>query len=260
MIVLSKIKGHCIKLNICTKLLGTFLLTLSMAFATPSTQLQGTKNLAEADLKAMIGKLNTIKYKQVFKNERVDNKYYKNYKEKNLDLLSFYTVIHFEALHELIIKNPDFAAYAPFNFFAYKNLKKEKDNKTTWYGHLNTDTMLEIIGEEDETLQKKFKTMISKFDTLVTNELKPTENQEVTLAKPLAKSPLLKMVKDVSDVDDFEDYVEDFMMEYHSIFVDNHFIPAGFSDFKIEYEDLDLELDQYDAFWLVPQLQLWNTY
>ena len=120
--------------------------------------------------------------------------------------------------------------------------------------------MLEIIGEEDETLQKKFKTMISKFDTLVTNELKPTGNQEVTLAKPLAKSPLLKMVKDVSDVDDFEDYVEDFMMEYHSIFVDNHFIPAGFSDFKIEYEDLDLELDQYDAFWLVPQLQLWNTY
>lgn len=63
MIVLSKIKGHCMKLNICTKLLGTFLLTLIMAFATPSTQLQGSKNLAEADLKAMIGKLNTIKYK-----------------------------------------------------------------------------------------------------------------------------------------------------------------------------------------------------
>jgi uncharacterized protein (DUF302 family) len=240
------------KLNIFPKLLGTFLLTISVASAFPLTKLQGTKGLAESDLKAMIGKLDKTPFKLIFKNERVDNKYAKKYKEKNLDLLSFYTFTDLKKLHELLIANPDFAAFAPFNFLAYKNLKKEKNADITWYGHAAPQTMLDIIGEKDEALRAKFETMIATFDAFVTKNLKPTESKKFTFNKPLPKAPLQKMSKDVSDVDDFEDYVEEFMMEYHSVFVENHFIPAGFSDYKLEYEDLELKFEKYDAFWVAP--------
>ena len=240
------------KLNIFPKLLGTVLLTMGLAYASTVAELQGTKGLAEADLKAMIKKLDSINYKNIFKNERVDNKYYKSYKEKNLDLLNFYTVTDLKAIRKLLISNPDFAAFAPFNFLAYKNLDKEKDSKITWYGHLAPNTMLDIIGTKDKASREAFTAMVSKLDTLVTKTLKPTQSQKVTSVQPLPKVPLVKMTKDVSDVDDFEDYVEDFMMEYHSVFVDNHFIPGGFSDFKIDYEDLDLKFEEYDAFWIAP--------
>ena len=126
-------KRHFMKLNIFTKLLGTIFLTITVASASTLTELQGTKGLAEADLKAKTA------FKTIFKNERVDNKYYKSYKEKNLDLLNFYTVADIKALHELLIANPDFATYAPFTILAYKNLKKEKDSDTTWYEHLATN-------------------------------------------------------------------------------------------------------------------------
>lgn len=240
------------KSNIFSKLLGIFFLTIVVVSASTLTELQGTKGLAEADLKAMIGKLDSIKFKNIFKNERVDNKYYKKYKEKNLDLLNFYTLTDLRAMRELLITNPNFAAYAPFTFLAYKNLTKEKDSDITWYGHLATDTMLDIIGEKDKTLRKKFETMVSKLDTLVTQELKPSKSKKFTFNKPLPKEPLLKMIKDVSDVDDFEDYVEEFVMEFDSMFVENHFLLAGFADLKIEYDDLDLKFDEYDAFWISP--------
>jgi uncharacterized protein (DUF302 family) len=242
------------KLNIFPKLLGTFLLTIVMASTVVSastlTELQGTKGLAEADLKAMIGKLDSIKFKSIFKKERVDNKYYKKFKERNLDLISFYTVTDLITMHELLIANPDFAAYAPFNLLAYKNLEKAKDGNITWYGHLATKTMLYIIGEKDKALREKFEAMVAKLDTLVKKELKPTESQKITFDKPLPEIPLMKMVKDISDVDDIEDYVEEFIMEHDSLFVENKFVLAGFSDFKVEYEDLDLEFDEYDAFWI----------
>ena len=161
-------------------------------------------------------------------------------------------MVDLETLHPLLIENPDFAAYAPFTFFAYKNLEKEKDTNTTWYGHLAPETMLDIIGEEDETLREKFKVMVTKLDTLVAKELKPTESQKITFDKALPKEPLVKMVKDVSSVDDFEDYVEEFVMKYDSSVVENHFLLAGFANLKIQYEDLDLELKEYDAFWVSP--------
>jgi len=247
------------KLNIFPQLLGTFLLTMSIASASTLAELQGTKGLTETDLKTMIKKLKKTPFQLIFQNERVDNKYYKSYKEKNLDLLSFYTVADVKALRELLIANPDFAAFAPFTILAYKNLKKEKDSDITWYGHVATDTMLNIIGEKDKGLRTKFEAMVAKLDGFITKELKPIESKKFTFTKPLPKEPLQKMTKDVSDVDDFEDYVEDFMMEYHSVFVDNHFIPASFLDFKMKYEDLDLKFEEYDAFWVAPICHLGFT-
>ncbi|CAA6815592.1 MAG: Unknown protein [uncultured Sulfurovum sp.] len=236
--------------NIFLKLFLQFLLFTSFSFASVLAELQGTKGLAEADLKAMVGKLDSIGFQATAKNEHLENHYYNTFKEKNLDLLSFYTVTDLESLRELLIQNPDFAAYAPFNLLAYKKFDKEEGGDTTWYGHLATETMLDIIGEKDEALKEKFKVMMAKLDNLVTTEMKPTERKKFTFDKALPKEPLLKMVKKFGEVDDIEEYVEEFIVEHNGLFVKNKFIIAGFLDVKFEYDDLELDFEAYDAFWV----------
>ena len=58
------------------------------------------------------------------------------------------------------------------------------------------------------------------------------------------------MVKKIENTDDIEGFVEAFIMEHDSLFTKNHFVIAGFLDLKFEYDDLDLEFDKYDAYWV----------
>jgi uncharacterized protein (DUF302 family) len=239
------------RLHLFQKSLAFLLLTTIFSFSSVLTELRGTKGLADLELKKMVGKLDSIGFRIVAKNEHIEKHYYNKYKEKNLDLLSFYTVTDVETMRELLIKNPDFAAYAPFNLLAFKMPKDSKEGSdTTWYGHLATDTMLEIIGEKDEALKEKFKAMIAKLDALVKIEMKPTESKKITFDKPLPRNPLLKMVKEIGEVEDIEEYAEDFISEHNGLFVKNKFIIAGFLDIKFEYDDLELDFEAYDAFWI----------
>ena len=239
------------RLHIFQKSLALLLLITTFSFSSVLTELQGSKGLADKELKSMVGKLDSIGFRTVAQNEHIENHYYNKYKEKNLDLLSFYTVTDIESMRELLIQNPDFAAYAPFNLLAFKMPEGSTEGSdTTWYGHLATDTMLEIIGEKDEALNAKFKAMIAKLDTLVTSEMKPTEKKKLTFDKPLPKVPLLKMVKNTGEVEDIEEYVEEFISEHNGLFVKNKFIIAGFLDIKFEYDDLELGFEAYDAFWI----------
>jgi len=147
------------------------------------------------------------------------------------------------------MKNPDFGAYTPFNFLVYKTLDKKNDDNT-WYGHLDPDTMLDIIGEKNETNRKEFKTIIAKFDALVQKELKPTESKKFTHTKPLPKHGLTKMVKKFDKPDDLDDFIEDFVMDHDGRFSKHNFIIAGFDDIKFDYSDMDLKFDKYDAYWV----------
>ena len=238
------------RLKTISKLLTLLVMCTTFSFAAVLTELQGTKGLADTELKTMMEKLSSTGFTVTGKNEHIEIHYNNKFKEKNLDLLSFYNIADIKSMHELLIANPDFAAYVPFNFLAFKMLEGSKEGSdTTWYGHLATDTMLEIIGEKDEALKEKFKTMVAKVDTFVSAEMKPTENQKLTFDKPLPKVPLLKMVKKIGEVEDIEEYVEEFIEEHNSLFVKNKFIIAGFLDIKFEYDDLELDFELYDAFW-----------
>ncbi len=238
------------RLNILPKLLVLLLLSFTFSFSSVLTELQGSKGLVDTQLKAMVAKLDSIGFRATAKNEHLEKHYYNKFKEKNLDLLSFYTITDIESMRELLIANPDFAAYVPFNLLAFKMPEGSKEGSdTTWYGHLATDTMLEIIGEKDEALKEKFKEMIAKVDSLVTTEMKPTEAKKLTFDKSLPSVPLLKMVKKIGEVDDIEEYVEEFIVEHDTLFVNNNFIIAGFLDVKFEYDDLELDFEEYDAFW-----------
>ena len=233
-----------------SKIIASVMLTIGLANASTLAEFHGTKGDAGRELTKLIKKLDTIDYATVGKNEHIEKHYYNKYKEKNLDLLNFYTVIDVKSIRELLIKNPDFGAYAPFNLLGYKMLETAKGGDTTWYGHLDVETMLHIIGEKDKATNDKFRAMIGKVDKLVQDEMKPTENRKVTFNGKLPDQPLLKMVKKFSGVDDIEEYVEGFVMAHDGAFSKNHFLIAGFIDIKFELSDMDLEMDEYDAYWV----------
>jgi uncharacterized protein (DUF302 family) len=246
----SSSKGDKMRLKKISTVVASLILSASLATASGTlADLQGTKGQPDKELGAMVKKLNSIGFDAVGKNEHIETHYYNKYKEKNLDLLNFYPVIDKESIRELLISNPDFGAYAPFNLLAFKKMAKD-GGENTWYGHLNADTMLKIIGAKDEANKKKFKEMVAKLDTLVTKEMKPTESKKLTFDGDLPAEPLLKMVMKFDKPDDIEEFVEEFVMKHDGLFAKKEFIIAGFLDLKFEYGDLELEFDKYDAYWV----------
>ncbi len=232
------------------KIVASIILVATLSYGSGTlADLHGTKGQPDKELGAMVKKLNTIGFEAVGKNEHIETHYYNKYKEKNLDLLNFYPVIDKKTMRELILANPDFGAYAPFNLLAFKKLAKDGGD-TTWYGHLDADTMLKIIGDKDEARAKKFKEMVAKLDKLVISEMKPTEEKKLTYSGNLPKKPLLKMVMKFDKPDDIEDFVESFVMKHDGLFAKKEFVIAGFLDLKFEYGDLDLPFEKYDAYWV----------
>jgi len=222
--------------------------TLSYGSGTLAS-LQGTKGQPDKELGAMVKKLGSIGFEAVGKNEHIETHYYNKYKEKNLDLLNFYPVVDKKSIRELLLANPDFGAYTPFNLLAFKKMAKDGGD-TTWYGHLDANTMLKIIGEKNEANKKKFKDMVDKLDTLVTKEMKPTKSKKLTFDGVLPTKPLLKMIMKFDKPDDIEEFVEDFIMKHDGLFAKKEFIIAGFLDLKFEYADLELPFEKYDAYWV----------
>ena len=214
-----------------------------------TAEIQGSEGNKEKEIDALIKKFGAIGYSTVSVNKNIQTHYYNKYAEKNVEMLSFISVLNKEKLRPLLLANPDFGAYAPFNFLVYKTLDIQEDNNT-WYGHLSTDIMLEIIGEKDEGNRKAFIQMIDDFDALVKTEMKPNLSKKFEHTKPLPKNGLLKFVKTFEKTDDIEDFVDEFIMDYDGRFAKREFIIAGFVDLKFEFDDMDLEFDAYDAFWV----------
>ena len=186
-----------------TKMILAFLMLVGLAQADVHSNMAETKLSAElwgnegnqgAQLDALIKKSEKIGYSVVQANKNIQVHYQNMFNEKTLEMISFYGLVNKEALRPLFLKNPDFGAYAPFNFFGYKTLDKEKDDNT-WYGHLAPETMLDIIGETDADTRKEFKAMINSFDTLVENEMKPTKSKRFDHTMPLPTNGLTRMVK-----------------------------------------------------------------
>jgi len=227
---------------------AALILAVSGLQAEVTANFGGLKGNADAQSKAFIKKLDTIGF-QSAGNDNIQVHYFNRYKEKNLDLLSFFTVTNLEKIRPLLIKNPDFGAYAPFNMLFYKKL--DKDEKTTWFGHLDSELMLNIIGEKDEATRKDFKAMVGSLDELVKKELKPTESKTLEYSNKLPVKPLTKLVMKLpTDIEEMADWVEEFVEKHDGAFVKHEFIIAGFLDFKFEYEDAEVKFDEYDAYWV----------
>ena len=197
----------------------------------------------------MKNKIGAAGFRIMKANTHIENFYYEKYKEKGVEMISFYDIINKKAIRPLLLKNPDFGAFTPFNFLIYKTLDSKKDN-FTWYGHLDADMMLDIIGEKDTASRDAFKKMVAGLDDIIKKELKPSKTHIFKRSKPLPKVTLTKMVKKFDAPDDLEEFIDDFVSEHDGKFSQHNFIIAGFIDLKFEYSDIDLEFDKYDAYWV----------
>ena len=214
-----------------------------------TAQMQGSEGNKEIDINDFIKKIDSIGYSTVAANKNIQEHYFNKYKEKNIELISFFTLVNKRKLRPLLLQNPDFGAYAPFNFLVYKTLDIENDNNT-WYGHLDADTMLGIIGEEDLESQEVFKEMVDTFDTFVMKKMKPTKTKKFERTKSLPTITKLKLVKKFERPVDMEEFIDAFILKHDSLFSKHDFTITGFIDFKFEYSNMDLEFDKYDAYWV----------
>ena len=221
----------------------------NMAEALLTAELRGSEGNKEAEIDVLIKKIDTIGYSTVAVNKHLETHYYNKFQEKNVEMLSFFSMLNKEKIRPLLLANPDFGAYTPFNFLVYKTLDTGFDNNT-WYGHLDSDTMLDIIGAKDEGNKKAFKEMVSDLDTLVKKELNPEHTKRFEHTKPLPKNGLIKFVKTFEATDDIETFMEEFIMDHDGNFAKRNFIIAGFIDMKFEYDDMELEFEKYDAYWV----------
>ena len=214
-----------------------------------TAELQGSEGNKEKEIDGFIKKIEPKGFSTVAVNKNIQTHYYNQYGEQNVEMLSFVSMINKEKIRPLLLSNPDFGAYVPFNFLLYKTFDTHNDNNT-WYGHLASDTMLDIIGSKDESNRKAFKEMLSEFDALVKQEFKPTLTKKFEHTKPLPTHGLTKFVKVFEATDDVEEFMEEFIMEHDGNFAKRNFVIAGFIDLKFEYDDLELEFEKYDAYWV----------
>jgi len=214
-----------------------------------TAEFQGSEGNKEVELDAFIKKIEDIGYSTVAATKNIQEHYNNKFKEKNVEMISFFNIVNKEKMRPLLLRNPDFGAYAPFNFLAYKTLDFENDD-TTWYGHLSPNTMLDIIGEKDETSRKEFIDMIEPWDALVNKEFKPMLTKRFEHTAPLPERGLTKMVKKFDEPEDMDDFIEEFIGDHDGRFAKHEFIIAGFIDFKFEYDDMELEFEKYDAYWV----------
>lgn len=228
---------------------GLLTLGFSHANAATTANFQGLEGNAEAKLDTLMTKIEDIGYSTVTINTHIEKFYEKKFKEKGVENLSFFGIVNKEKLRPLLLANPDFGAYSPFNFLAYKTLNTKSDNNT-WFGHLTADTMLDIIGEKDAGHRTTFTNMIAEYDALVNKELKPTLSKKFERNQALPTNGLTKMVKKFETPEDLGDWVDEFISEHDGNFAKNNFVIAGFIDFKFEFDDLELDFEKYDAYWV----------
>ncbi|HFQ61467.1 MAG TPA: hypothetical protein ENK39_04105 [Epsilonproteobacteria bacterium] len=232
------------------KLLLTLSILLNILYATEHTAtLYGSEDNKEIALNELMKELPNIGYSIVKSNKNIQEFYYQKFKEKNVEMISFFGITNLKAMRPLLLQNPDFGAYAPFNLLAYKTLDIEKDDNT-WYGHLSADTMLSIIGEKDTKNRNSFTQMIESLDSLIEKKMKPTLHKSLDRSAALPQKGLIKMTLKFDKPDDLEEYIEDLVSDHDGRFSKHNFIIAGFKDFKFEYDDMDLDFEKYDAYWI----------
>ncbi len=173
-----------------------------------------------------------------------DSDYDKNW-AKNLDNLGFFSITNDKALYPILKVAPEVAGFAPFNQLIYK---KSSENKT-YVGHLDPNTMLDIVGTKDVNVRKQFVAMYDKLDTWTSKELGGTVETKTFDALP-AKT-MMKFEIKFDRPTELSDFIDEFQEKYEAAFEDQKYIIAGYKNFKETYEeDLEMDFSQYDAFFV----------
>jgi uncharacterized protein (DUF302 family) len=172
-------------------------------------------------------------------NEAYDKQY-----EEYLDNLGFFSIANDEKLRELLIKAPELGGFSPFNLHIYKVKGEDK----TYVGHVNPETMLDIVGVKDKEVRKEFVAMFPPLDALVDKEIggvkKNIEYDKLTAV------PMMKFEYEFERPKDLADFIDEFQGEFEAAFEENKYIIAGYKNFKEAYNDLGEDFSKYDAYWV----------
>jgi len=161
----------------------------------------------------------------------------------SLDQLSFIALTNDKALYPLLKAAPEVAGFAPFNQLIYK---KAGENKT-YVGHLDPNTMLDIVGVKDANVRKDFVAMFDPLDKWTTEKLGGTVTTSTFDALP-AKTMMNFEIPVSGDATEFAD---SFQEKFEAEFEDKKYIIAGFKNFKETYEeDLEMDFSEYDKFFV----------
>lgn len=215
-------------------------------YAKVGATLYGVKGDAEEAFNEMIEGMEEHGYVLSDPHERINDGYKEKYGTDTLDNLGFFSTAHDSTLRTLLEKHPKLGGFSPFNMHVYKMANED----VTWYGHLNPETMADIVGLKDEAVRKEFVDSFVKLDEFAKEELKPT--MEKTMGyNELPSEPLMEFTFDIELEEDetLMDWVYTFQEDFEIAFEDKDYIIAGFKNFKENYEYADKKFN-FDAYWV----------
>ena len=232
-------------------------LVATVAFAANSTRFNvidgdvGEKyeNLLNESLESKIGFVTSDG------NARIHDAYLTKYSDKSnagydkdwkvsLDNLGFFTIVNDKKLNSLLKVSPEVAGFAPFNQLIYKKVGEDK----SYVGHLDPNTMLDIVGTKDANTRKEFVAMFDTLDKWTTDEL--GGKVETSTFDALPAKTMMRFEIPVDRSGDLADFLETYQENYEAAFEDNKYIIAGYRDFKETYADLEMDFEEYDAFFV----------
>lgn len=188
-------------------------------------------------------KLKTIDFSVTDPHKRVNDQYKVKYGSTVLDVLSFMPVVNNKVMLPLLNIEPRIAGFGPFNMLIHKRL----DENVTHVGHLTPETMLDILGIENQEVREKFSAPFEKLDTLIAKELGGTQS-----FLPYVKLPQNRMIHfeyAFETPEDMDDFIDEFQNKFELAFIDQGYLIAGYHNFMESTDDAEEILSNYDAFW-----------
>lgn len=220
-------------------------LAAAVSYAAPGVRFNvADGNTEEAYNKLVNEKIQTIGYVLSDPHERINDGYAEKYGATNLDNLGFMSITNDEGLRPLLIADPRIGGFSPFNLHVYKLKNEDK----TYVGHIVPETMLDIVGVQDKKTREGFIALFPSLDELVQKEIGGKVG--ISEYKALPEEPMMEFTFTFDRPDEIEDYVDEFQEGFEELFEEKKYIIAGYKNFRETYDDLELDFEKYDAYFV----------
>lgn len=228
-------------------LMGAAALSLaaSMAFGAQGAKFyigDGDKEKAYMDM--VNNKITTIGFVLSDPHERINDAYKTKYGGTNLDNLGFFSITNDKAIGPLLLKEPSLGGFSPFNLHIYKKQGEDK----TYVGHVNPETMLDIVGVKDKDVRAKFVASFPELDKMVEKEI-GSKTQSVEY-KALPAKPMMTFEVPFERGASLDGFISDFQGKFEEAFEAHKYIIAGYKDIKGSMTDNNVEFGRFDAYWV----------
>ena len=240
--------------------IAALLLASSVAVAQDGIYFNAAKGDKEHAYNTMVNeKLEDTGFVLSDPHERINDAYAEKYSKepgynKTLDNLGFFSIGNDVALNELLTKEPRLGGFSPFNLHIYKYANED----VTRVGHINPEVMLDIVGATDKDVRAKFIASFEPLDALVDAEI-GGEKEVLTFDKLPAKT-LMEFELEFERPAELYEFVDSFQEEFEEAFEEKKYIIAGYKNYKETYDDLEMDFDRFDKYWVYSLCHFYFSY